>query len=175
MITLHTNYGDICLELDHENTPVTAENFLRLAKAGFYDGTLFHRVIPNFMLQGGGFATDMEPKDTHDNIENEADNAKKNTRGSIAMARTSAPHSASAQFFINVADNHFLNHSGKSDDAWGYCVFAQVTSGMDIADKISQVATGSSAGHQDVPVEEVIVNKVTIDEEVIVDKATIDE
>lgn len=163
MITLHTNLGDIKIELDTVNTPITAQNFLDYAKSGFYNGVIFHRVIKNFMVQGGGFEPGMKQKTTRAPIVNEADKGSKNKRGSIAMARTSDPHSASAQFFINVVDNDFLNHAGKNPQAWGYCVFGQVVEGMDIVDKIRQVPTGSRAGHQDVPNDDVLIESVTVD------------
>lgn len=162
MITLHTNYGNIDIELDTEKTPKTAENFLQYAKSNFYDGTIFHRVINNFMVQGGGFEPGMRQKTVHQPIENEADKALPNKRGTVAMARTSNPHSATAQFFINVVDNNFLNHTGKNDQGWGYCVFGQVVNGMDVVDKIKAVSTTSRAGHQDVPVHDVIIEKVTV-------------
>lgn len=165
MITLQTNFGDIVIELDHENTPITAKNFLEYAKNGFYDGVIFHRVIDKFMIQGGGFLPGMTQKTAQNTIENEADKGQKNTRGSIAMARTSDPHSASAQFFINVVDNNFLNFSSKSPNGWGYCVFGKVVSGMEVVDKIKAVPTTSRMGHQDVPVEDVIIEKVTVKEE----------
>lgn len=164
MITLHTNYGDITLELDTENTPVTAANFLEYATSGFYDSTIFHRVMNGFMIQGGGFDVDMEQKETRATIENEAKKAKPNKKGSIAMARTSDPHSASAQFFINVADNDFLNFTSESSNGWGYCVFGQVTEGMDVVDKIKKVPTTSRRGHQNVPVDPVVIEKVTVTE-----------
>ena len=163
MITLHTNYGDIKLELDFEKAPKTAANFEEYVKAGFYDGTVFHRVIDNFMIQGGGFASGMKQKETRAPIENEADNGLKNTIGSIAMARTMDPHSASAQFFINVSDNHFLNHSGKNAQGWGYAVFGRVVEGMDVVNRIKGVDTTSKAGHQDVPVEDVIITKAVVE------------
>jgi len=164
MITLHTNYGDIKLELDFEKAPKTSANFLEYVKAGFYDGTVFHRVIDNFMIQGGGFAVGMKQKETRDAIENEADNGLKNTIGSIAMARTMDPHSASAQFFINVSDNQFLNHSAKTAQGWGYAVFGRVVEGMDVVNRIKGVNTTSKSGHQDVPVEDVIITKAVADE-----------
>lgn len=166
MITLHTQFGPIQIELDTTHTPKTAENFLKYAKAGFYDGVIFHRVIKNFMIQGGGFAPGMQQKkDTFAQIENEADKGGKNVRGSLAMARTSDPHSASAQFFINTVDNTFLNHTGKTSQGWGYCVFGKVISGMEIVDKIQNVATTSRAGHQDVPAEEVVIERVEVTDE----------
>lgn len=162
MITLHTNLGDITIELDTKNTPITAENFLNYAKSGHYDGTIFHRVINGFMIQGGGFDTDMKQKSTNATIQNEAKSGGKNTKGSIAMARTSDPHSASSQFFINVVDNDFLNFTSESGNGWGYCVFGNVTSGMDVVEQIKKVATTNRAGHQNVPVENVVIEKVTI-------------
>lgn len=164
MITLKTNHGDITLELDFENTPKTAENFLNYAKEGFYDGTIFHRVIGNFMIQGGGFDSEMSQKKTKAPIENEGKTGQKNARGSIAMARTSDPHSATAQFFINVVDNDFLNFTSESPNGWGYCVFGKVTDGMEVVDKIRQVATTTKRGHQNVPVENVIIEKVIVTE-----------
>jgi peptidyl-prolyl cis-trans isomerase B (cyclophilin B) len=159
MIILQTNYGDITLELDVENTPKTAENFMNYVKSGFYDGTLFHRVINGFMVQGGGFDQQMQEKKGQAAIENEADKGQKNKRGTIAMARTSDPHSATAQFFINVTDNSFLDHTSKNVNGWGYCVFGRVVEGMDVVDKIKVVATTTRSGHQDVPVETVVIEK----------------
>ena len=162
MITLHTNYGDIELELDFEKAPKSATNFKQYAEDGFYDGTIFHRIINNFMIQGGGFNEDMSQKETRDTIENEADNGLKNDNGTVAMARTSDPHSATAQFFINVADNDFLNHSSKTSQGWGYAVFGKVTKGMDVVEKLKTVKTGSAGPHQDVPVEAVLIERVTV-------------
>ena len=164
MITLHTNYGDIELELDFEKAPKTAQNFLDYAKDGFYDGTVFHRVINNFMIQGGGFTADMEQKPTREAVENEADNGLVNNEGTIAMARTMDPHSATAQFFINVNNNDFLNFKSKDMQGWGYCVFGKVTQGMEAVNKIKAVETGSHGPHQDVPVESVIIEKVSVSE-----------
>ena len=164
MITLHTNHGDITLELDFTNTPVTAKNFLTYAKNGFYDGTIFHRVINNFMIQGGGFDANMTQKKTEATIKNEAKSGGKNKKGTIAMARTSDPHSATAQFFINVADNDFLNFTGENANGWGYCVFGTVTSGMEVVEKIKNVTTANKAGHQNVPVENVVIDRVTVTE-----------
>jgi peptidyl-prolyl cis-trans isomerase B (cyclophilin B) len=138
--------------------------FVYLVKEGFYNGTIFHRVIKNFMIQGGGFIPSMLQKTTQSPVENEADKGQKNNRGTIAMARTSDPHSATAQFFINVVDNSFLNHSNKTPDGWGYCVFGKVIEGMDVIDRIKAVATTNRAGHQDVPVDDVIIEKVIIEE-----------
>jgi peptidyl-prolyl cis-trans isomerase B (cyclophilin B) len=161
MITLKTNMGDIVIELDHNKAPKTCENFEQYVRDGHYDGTIFHRVISNFMIQGGGFLPDMMQKATRDPIENEANTGLTNTVGSIAMARTAAPHSATAQFFINVKDNGFLDHPGQ--DGWGYCVFGKVTSGMDVVEKIRSVDTTNRAGHSDVPVEPVVIEKAEID------------
>jgi peptidyl-prolyl cis-trans isomerase B (cyclophilin B) len=162
MIILHTNYGDIAIELDIENTPKTAENFVQYIKSEFYDGTIFHRVIKGFMIQGGGFKQGMIQKPTNDTIQNEAPKAQKNKLGSIAMARTSDPHSASSQFFINVSDNHFLDFKSTEADGWGYCVFGQVTDGIDIVKKISLVQTTSRGGHADVPVDDVIIQSIEV-------------
>jgi peptidyl-prolyl cis-trans isomerase B (cyclophilin B) len=160
MITLSTNHGDIVIELDQEKAPKTCENFEQYVRDGHYDGTIFHRVIGNFMIQGGGFLPDMMQKPTRDPVENEAANGLSNTTGTIAMARTMAPHSATAQFFINVKDNAFLDHPGQ--DGWGYCVFGKVTEGMDVVEKIKGVETGNKAGHSDVPIEPVVIEKATI-------------
>ena len=160
MITLSTNHGDIVIELNHEKAPKTCENFEQYVRDGHYDGTIFHRVIGNFMIQGGGFLPDMTQKATRDPVENEAANGLSNETGTIAMARTMAPHSATAQFFINVKDNTFLDHPGQ--DGWGYCVFGKVTNGMDVVEKIKGVETGNKAGQSDVPVEPVTIEKATI-------------
>ena len=162
MITLHTNYGDITLELDFDNAPKSATNFKQYAEDGFYNGTIFHRVIDGFMIQGGGMDENMEQKETRASIENEADNCLKNLAGTVAMARTNDPHSASSQFFINVQDNDFLNHSGKNAQGWGYCVFGKVTDGMDVVNKIRTVKTGSKGFHQDVPVDTILIENVTV-------------
>lgn len=162
MITLHTNFGDIAIELDFDKAPNTAANFKEYAENGFYEGTIFHRVIDNFMIQGGGFTADMQQKDTRDPIENEADNGLKNDCYTLAMARTMDPHSATAQFFINVKDNDFLNHSGKNAQGWGYCVFGKVVEGTEVVDQIKGVKTTMAAGHQDVPAEAVTIEKVTV-------------
>jgi peptidyl-prolyl cis-trans isomerase B (cyclophilin B) len=162
MIKLHTNHGVITLELDTEKAPLTVENFMQYARDGFYDGTIFHRVINGFMIQGGGMEPGMVQKETREPIKNEADNGLSNVNGSIAMARTNDPHSATAQFFINVKDNSFLDHSSPTPQGWGYCVFGKVTDGMDVVDEIKNVATGSSGMHQDVPVEDVIIERVEI-------------
>lgn len=163
MITLHTNHGDIKIELDHQNTPVTAKNFETYAKEGFYNDTIFHRVIDGFMIQGGGFETAMQEKVTKAPIDNEADKGGSNLRGTIAMARTMDPHSASSQFFINVKDNLFLDHKGKTPDGWGYCVFGKVVEGMDVIDSIKGVQTTHRRGHDDVPVDDVVIENVTVD------------
>lgn len=163
MITLQTNHGPISIELDFENTPKTAANFLEYAKSGFYEGTLFHRVMNGFMIQGGGFEPGMKSKVTKDPIQNEADKSQPNKRGTVAMARTDDPHSASTQFFINVVDNAFLNFTAKPH-GWGYCVFGKVVDGMDVVDKIKAVPTTQRAGHSDVPVDDVIIEKVTVTE-----------
>ena len=164
MITLHTNFGDIAIELDKENTPVTAENFVNYAQSGFYNGTIFHRVIGGFMIQGGGFDADMKQKTTKETIANEAKKGQKNKRGTVAMARTGDPHSATAQFFINLVDNDFLNFTSESSNGWGYCVFGTVTSGLDVVDKIKAVKTATKGGHQNVPEENVVIEKVTVEE-----------
>ena len=163
-VTVHmqTNKGTIVLELDTEKAPGTVANFVEYAKAGFYDGTIFHRVIPGFMIQGGGFEPGMQQKQTREPIQNEADNGLKNDLGTIAMARTPNPHSATAQFFINVKDNGFLNHSAPTSQGWGYCVFGKVVEGIDVVHDIEKVSTGSRAGHQDVPIEDVVIEKVTV-------------
>lgn len=163
-VTLETNQGNIVIELNPEAAPKTVENFLAYAKEGFYDDTIFHRVIPNFMIQGGGFSEDMKQKTTKDPIENEANNGLKNEVGSIAMARTSDPHSATAQFFINVKDNGFLDFTAPTMQGWGYCVFGKVTEGLDVIQKLEKVATGNKAGHQDVPLEAIVIQKTTVAE-----------
>lgn len=162
MVKMDTNQGTITLELDADNAPNTVANFLTYAKEGFYDGTIFHRVISNFMIQGGGFNEDMSQKTTHDPIKNEANNGLKNDNGTIAMARTGDPHSATAQFFINVKDNDFLNFSSETSQGWGYAVFGKVTEGMDVVEKIKAIATTTKGPYQDVPTEPVIIEKVTI-------------
>ncbi len=164
MVTLKTNFGDITLELFADKAPKTVENFLSYVKDGFYDGTIFHRVIDGFMIQGGGMTSDMEQKNTKDPIENEANNGVANEAGTIAMARTNDPHSATAQFFINVKDNDFLNFSSESMNGWGYCVFGKVTDGMDVVEKIKNVKTGNYGYHQDVPVEPVVIENAVISE-----------
>ena len=161
-VKLHTNHGVITLELDADKAPATVENFVAYVKAGHYDNTVFHRVINNFMIQGGGFEPGMNQKPTREPIQNEADNGLKNEIGTIAMARTQAPHSATAQFFINVADNAFLNFRSADMQGFGYCVFGRVTDGMDVVDKIKNVRTGSKGFHQDVPVEDVVIERAEL-------------
>ncbi len=159
MVRLHTNFGDITLELDAAKAPLTVANFLEYVDSGFYDNTLFHRVIDGFMIQGGGFGPGMKQKSTSAPIQNEADNGLSNAAYTIAMARTPDPHSATAQFFINVADNGFLDFSAPTANGWGYCVFGKVVAGTEVIDRIRQVRAGSRAGHQDVPVEDVIIER----------------
>jgi peptidyl-prolyl cis-trans isomerase B (cyclophilin B) len=161
-VLMTTTVGPITLELDAENAPKTVENFLSYVADGFYNGTIFHRVIDNFMIQGGGFCADMEQKETKEPVENEANNGLKNDRGTIAMARTQDPHSATAQFFINVQDNDFLNHTAENIQGWGYAVFGKVTDGEDVLDKIRCVQTGSQMGHQDVPMEPIIIETIAL-------------
>ena len=161
-VNLQTNHGLIGLELDGEKAPKTVENFVAYVNSGHYDNTIFHRVINGFMIQGGGFEPGMSQKPTQAPIENEAANGLKNDRYTVAMARTNAPHSASAQFFINVANNDFLNFSSPTPQGWGYAVFGKVVEGADVIEKIKGVKTGSRAGHQDVPVEDVVVTKAEV-------------
>jgi len=162
-IELHIkNYGVITLELDSAKAPKSAENFVSYVKNGHYDNTVFHRVIPGFMVQGGGFERGMKQKPTGAEIENEANNGLKNDNYTVAMARTSAPHSATAQFFINVADNGFLNHTAPSAQGWGYAVFGKVTGGIDVVDKIKAVKTGRKGFHDDVPLEDVVIEKAVV-------------
>jgi peptidyl-prolyl cis-trans isomerase B (cyclophilin B) len=162
VVKLTTNFGEITLELDADKAPITVANFLKYVEDGFYDGLIFHRVINNFMIQGGGFDVDMKQKSTLDTIKIEADNGLSNDKYTIAMARTSIPDSATSQFFINVNDNDFLNHTAPTANGWGYCVFGKVTEGTDVVDKIKDVETGSRGGHQDVPVEPVIIEKAIV-------------
>ena len=162
MITFKTNVGDFTVSLDFDKAPITAKNFLNYAKDEFYNGTVFHRVINDFMVQGGGMDKNMEPKPGNDPIENEADNELKNDIGSLAMARTSDPHSASSQFFINVSNNHFLNHSSKTNQGWGYAVFGRVTEGMDTINRIKEVPTGNYMGHQAVPIDAIEILETII-------------
>jgi peptidyl-prolyl cis-trans isomerase B (cyclophilin B) len=162
MVKIHTNYGVITLTLFADKAPITVANFLDYVKEGFYDNTIFHRVIDGFMIQGGGFEPGMDQKESKATIQNEANNGLANNLGTVAMARTNEPHSATAQFFINVGDNSFLNFRSESGDGWGYCVFAEVSEGMDVVDKIRAVATGNSGYHQDVPEEDVVIQKAEI-------------
>ena len=162
MIKLHTNFGVITIELDNEKAPESAKNFLAYAEAGHYDNTIFHRVIPGFMIQGGGFEPGMKQKPCKAPIKNEADNGLKNETYTLAMARTSDPHTATAQFFINVADNEFLNFKMPNANGWGYCVFGKVVAGSDVVDKIEGVATGNTGFHQDVPKEDVIIERTEV-------------
>ena len=164
-VTIKTSMGDIHLELDGEKAPITVENFKTIAKSGYYDGTIFHRVINGFMVQGGGLNADMSNKSSGTApIQNEANNGLVNDRGTVAMARTTEPHSATGQFFINHKDNGFLNHTGENAQGWGYAVFGKVTEGMDVVDAIADVATGSSGGYQDVPLEAINIESVTVTE-----------
>jgi peptidyl-prolyl cis-trans isomerase B (cyclophilin B) len=162
MIRLHTSAGVIGIELDADKAPLTAANFIEYVKAGHYDNTIFHRVIDGFMVQGGGFEPGMKQKKTREPITNEADNGLKNDKYTVAMARTSEPHSASAQFFINVADNDFLNFTAPTARGWGYCVFGKVVEGQDVVDQVRGVATTSRAGHQDVPSEDVVITRAEL-------------
>ncbi len=162
VVELDTSMGAIVIELNEEKAPKTVENFLNYVKSGQYDGTIFHRIIDGFMIQGGGMDAEMNEKPTNAPIENEADNGLKNDKGTIAMARTQDPHSATSQFFINVKDNDFLNHSGKNMQGWGYTVFGKVTSGMDVIEKMKGVPTGRFGMHADVPKEPVVINSATI-------------
>jgi peptidyl-prolyl cis-trans isomerase B (cyclophilin B) len=162
MIVFKTNYGDFTVELDFEKAPVSSANFLQYAKSGFYDNTIFHRVIDNFMIQGGGFESGLQQKPNGKHITNEADNGLTNDIGTLAMARTSDPHSATAQFFINVSDNTLLNHKSKTAQGWGYAVFGRVVAGMDVINKIKQCRTTSKSGHQDVPLDEIIVTTTVV-------------
>jgi len=165
MIKLTTNLGTIAIELDFDNAPNSAANFQQYCEEGFYEGTIFHRVINGFMVQGGGMTADMSQKGTRSPIENEADNGLKNVKGSLAMARTGDPHSATAQFFINVSDNDFLDHSSKTPQGWGYAVFGKVVEGMDVVDTMKAVKTGNHGGHRDVPVETIVIEKCEITED----------
>lgn len=159
MIVLQTNFGDITIALDFDKAPKTAANFQQYVTDGHYDDTLFHRVINGFMIQGGGFDTDFEQKPTREPIDNEADNGLQNRTGTLAMARTQDPHSATAQFFINIADNDFLNHSAKTMQGWGYCVFGEVVEGMDVVDRIKEVPTTRRGMHADVPADDVVIQR----------------
>ena len=161
-VLMKTNYGDITIELNNEKAPITAANFEQYVRDGFYDGVIFHRVIDGFMVQGGGFDVSMDQKETRANIENEADNGLTNDEGTLAMARTMDPHSASAQSFINVGNNAFLNHSGKNSQGWGYAVFGKVVDGMDVVNEIKNVSTTTKSGHQDVPKEPVVIDSASM-------------
>ncbi|MDA8360728.1 MAG: peptidylprolyl isomerase [Gammaproteobacteria bacterium] len=163
MVTLETNHGKIVLDLNAEKAPKTVANFLSYVRDGFFDETIFHRVIDGFMIQGGGFTADMKQKPTRPPIDNEANNGLRNSRGTIAMARTSDPHSATSQFFINVADNDFLNFTAPTPSGWGYCVFGHVMTGMDVVDAIKGTATTGRGGHQDVPVNNIIITRAHLD------------
>lgn len=162
MIIFTTNFGDIEIELDFDHAPVSAKNFLKYCKEGFYDGTIFHRVIKDFMIQGGGFTADMDEKPTRAAIVNEANRGLKNVIGTLAMARTDAPHSATGQFYINLADNAFLDYTATTNLGWGYAVFGKVSVGMDVVNMMAKVKTTSKAGHDDVPQEMIIVEKVSV-------------
>jgi peptidyl-prolyl cis-trans isomerase B (cyclophilin B) len=164
-VLLKTNKGDITLTLDAAKAPKTVANFLQYVESGHYDGTIFHRVIDNFMIQGGGMSSGLKEKSSGTPIENEANNGLKNERGTVAMARTSDPHSATAQFFINVNDNDFLNHTAPNAQGWGYAVFGKVTDGLDVVDAIRKVKTGNSGYHQDVPTEDIVIEKASVLEE----------
>lgn len=170
MITIKTNKGDISVRLDFDNTPNTASNFLQYALDSFYDGTVFHRVVKGFVIQGGGLTADLEEKTTREPIENEAAKELKNNRGTIAMARTGMPHSATSQFFINLKDNDFLNFTSKSQEGWGYCVFGEVTEGLDVVDEIAKSKVGNRGHYQDVPVEDVVIESVLVDRSALPDK-----
>ena len=164
MVRLYTTKGIIALELAADQAPKTVANFLDYAREGFYEGTLFHRVIPHFMIQGGGMTPGLKPKPTHPPIENEATNGLTNDRGTVAMARTNDPHSATAQFFINLNDNGFLNHTAPQGQSWGYCVFARVVEGMEVVDRIATLETTTRGVHRDVPVEDVLIERVEVEE-----------
>jgi len=169
IVKMETNKGLIVIELNADKAPISTENFLNYARDGFYQQTIFHRVIPNFMIQGGGFTAAMAQKKTQPEIKNEADNGLKNVRGSLAMARTQVVDSASSQFFVNLADNDFLNHQGKNPNGYGYAVFGQVIEGMEIVDEIAKVNTGNNGQHQDVPKEAVVIENMTIEESAATD------
>ena len=162
MVILKTDYGSITVTLHEKKAPITVKNFLSYVKSGYYEQTIFHRVIKGFMIQGGGFNINFKEKHAKDGILNEANNGLKNIRGAVAMARTNAPHSASAQFFINTVDNNFLNFTAENSSGWGYAVFGQVTDGMDVVDKIEAVKTDTKNGHQNVPVENILLQEVVI-------------
>jgi peptidyl-prolyl cis-trans isomerase B (cyclophilin B) len=161
-VKLTTTIGTITIQLNTEKAPISSKNFIQYVKEGFYDGTIFHRVIPDFMAQGGGFTADFEQKKTHDTIKNEADNGLKNTRGSLAMARTSDPDSATAQFFINYKDTSFLDYTSPTPSGWGYAVFGEVIDGMEVVDEMAKMPTGNKGGHQDVPKTDIVITKAEI-------------
>ncbi len=161
-ILFETNHGNFTLTLNAEKAPATCENFLNYVQSGFYDGVTFHRVIPNFVIQGGGFTPGMQKKETNPPIQNEADNGLLNSRGTLSMARTSDPHSASSQFFINLSDNAFLDHKRPTGDGWGYCVFAEIIEGLETIDAIAAQPTGTLGGHGDVPLEDCIITKASV-------------
>ena len=164
-VTINTTIGAIHLELDQDKAPITVANFVSLANAGYYEGTIFHRIIPGFMVQGGGLTEDMQNKASGtDPIQNEANNGLGNDRGTVAMARTSEPHSATGQFFVNHKDNDFLNHTAETAQGWGYAVFGKVTDGMDVVDKLAESPTGMVGGYQDAPLEPVTIESVTVSE-----------
>jgi peptidyl-prolyl cis-trans isomerase B (cyclophilin B) len=162
MITLHTTAGDISIQLNDEKAPITAANFIKYVEDGFFDGTIFHRVIDGFMIQGGGFTEDMTQKSPGETIKNEASNGLSNRKGTVAMARTSDPHSATAQFFININDNTFLDFKSETSQGWGYCVFGEVVEGLDIVEQIKGVSTGNRGMHQDVPLEAIVITSVSV-------------
>jgi peptidyl-prolyl cis-trans isomerase B (cyclophilin B) len=164
-IVFKTNKGDITIKVDHENAPIGAENFVHYAMEGFYNGTIFHRIIPNFMVQGGGMLPGMEEKSAGQSIENEADNGLKNVRGSLSYARTQDPHSATTQFFMNLVDNQSLDHTAKNEYSWGYAVFGKITDGIEVLDEMAKVKTTSSLGHQDVPVDDIIIKDTIVTED----------
>ncbi len=161
-VKISTSLGEFTIQLNAEKAPISAENFITYVKEGFYDGTIFHRIIPGFMAQGGGFDADFNQKEVHASIKNEADNGLKNKRGTLAMARTADPDSATAQFFINYKDNSFLDHTSPTPNGWGYAVFAEVIDGMDTLDAMAEVSTGNQGGHQDVPKVDIVINKAEI-------------
>ncbi len=164
-VVFKTNMGDITITVDHENAPIGAENFIHYAMEGFYNGTIFHRIIPSFMVQGGGMLPGMDEKDGGDPIENEADNGLKNVRGSLSYARTSDPQSATSQFFMNLVDNESLDHTGKDSYGWGYAVFAHITDGIEVIDEMAKVETTNRRGHSDVPVDDIIIEKTIVTED----------
>lgn len=161
-VKMQTNYGNIIIQLHADKAPKTVENFVNYVNSGYYNGTIFHRVIKGFVIQGGGMESGLKEKSTNQPIQNEADNGLNNTAGTLAMARTQEPHSASSQFFINLANNTFLNHTAKTTQGWGYCVFGEVVEGMDTVNKISQVSTTSHGHHQDVPQEDILIEKAEV-------------